>query len=246
MEEVCALNQEKKIRFKYRIKYSKGPEVRFVSHLDLMRLFQRAVRRAGLPIGYSHGFNPHQLMSFGNPLSLGMTSTAEYCDMEFDREENTAVIVEKLRSVMNDGIEIISATRLSQSALTAMADLSACEYEAFLDEGVTPGTVEKNIGGFLSQKEIVVMKKTKSFFKETDIRPDIFKIENISDAEGTKLRLLLAAGSTRSLRADLTVQTFYEYIGADYNKYKITFKRTEMYRLLDGKLIPLDREVAMK
>ena len=72
-EEVYALNQEKKIRFKYRIKYTKGPEVRFVSHLDLMRLFQRAVRRAGLPIGYSHGFNPHQLMSFGNPLSSDVT-----------------------------------------------------------------------------------------------------------------------------------------------------------------------------
>lgn len=240
------MNQEKKIRFKYRIKYSKGPEVRFVSHLDLMRLFQRAVRRAGLPIGYSHGFNPHQLMSFGNPLSLGMTSTAEYCDMEFDREEDTNEIVRRLRAVMNDGIEIISAARLSQTALTAMADLCACEYEAYLDDGVRPETVKENIGGFLNQKEIVVMKKTKSFFKETDIRPDIFNIKDISDESGAKLSLLLAAGSTRSLRADLTVQTFYDYIGADYNKYKIKFIRTEMYRLLDGRFVPLDREVAMK
>ncbi|MCD8036199.1 MAG: TIGR03936 family radical SAM-associated protein [Clostridiales bacterium] len=240
------MNQEKKIRFKYRVKYTKGPEVKFVSHLDLMRLFQRAVRRAGLPIGYSHGFNPHQLMSFGNPLSLGMTSCAEYCDMEFVREEDTDVIVRKLRNVMNDGIEIISAARLSQTALTAMADLCACEYEAYLDSNVTGDMIEKNLKDFLNQKEILAMKKTKSFFKETDIRPDIFNIENISDEDGAKLRLTLAAGSTRSLRADLTVQTFLEYIGAEYDKYKITYKRTEMYRIADGKFVPLDKEVAMK
>ena len=94
------MNQPKKIRYKYRIKYSKGPELRFVSHLDLMRLFQRAVRRAGLPIGYSHGFNPHQLMSFGNPLSLGMTSIGEYCDFEFETPVEPREIAERLGAVM--------------------------------------------------------------------------------------------------------------------------------------------------
>ena len=212
------MNQEKKIRFKYRIKYTKGPEVRFVSHLDLMRLFQRAVRRAGLPIGYSHGFNPHQLMSFGNPLSLGMTSTGEYCDFEFTREEDTEEIVKKLNSVMNDGIEVKRATRLSQTALTAMADLCACEYEAILSDNVKPETVAEKLPEFMAQKEIVVMKKTKNNLKETDIRPDIYSIENISDNDTAKIRLVLAAGSIRSLRADLTVQTFYDFIGAEFNK----------------------------
>lgn len=240
------MNQEKKIRFKYRIKYTKGPEVRFVSHLDLMRLFQRAVRRAGLPIGYSHGFNPHQLMSFGNPLSLGMTSTGEYCDFEFTREEDTEEIVKKLNSVMNDGIEVKRATRLSQTALTAMADLCACEYEAILGDNVKPETVAEKLPEFMAQKEIVVMKKTKNNLKETDIRPDIYSIENISDNDTAKIRLVLAAGSIRSLRADLTVQTFYDFIGAEFNKYKIKFSRTEMYRLSDEKFVPLDKEVAMK
>ena len=238
------MNQEKKIRFKYRLKYTKGPELRFVSHLDLMRLFQRAVRRAGLPIGYSHGFNPHQLMSFGNPLSLGMTSRGEYCDLEFAEEANTDEIRDRLNEVMNDGITIVRAARLSQGAHTAMADLSACEYEAYLDEGVTAETVEKNVDAFLAQNEIIALKKTKSSLKDTDIRPDIFEIENISDDEGAKLRLLLAAGSQRSLRADLTVEAFYKFIGAEFNKYKIRYERTEMYRLLDGEFVPLDKEVA--
>lgn len=240
------MNQEKKIRFKYRIKYTKGPEVRFVSHLDLMRLFQRAVRRAGLPIGYSHGFNPHQLMSFGNPLSLGMTSTGEYCDFEFTREEEPDKIVKKLNSVMNDGIKVIRATRLSQTALTAMADLCACEYEAVLSENIEPEFMAEKLPGFMAQNEISVMKKTKNNFKETDIRPDIYSIENISADGRAKIRLVLAAGSIRSLRADLTVQTFYNFMGKEYDKYKIKFSRTEMYRMLDGEFVPLDKEVAMK
>lgn len=240
------MNQEKKIRFKYRIKYAKGPEVRFVSHLDLMRLFQRAVRRAGLPIGYSQGFNPHQLMSFGNPLSLGMTSIGEYCDLEFDREMDEELIVEKFRAVMNDGIDIIRATRLSQEAQSAMADLCACEYEAVFDKNVTPEMVKNNLKSFLDQKEIVVMKKTKSATKPTDIREDIYNIEDISDENDAKIRLTLAAGSIRSLRADLTVKTFCEYMGAEFDKYKIVFRRTEMYRMVNDKFLPLDKEVAMK
>ena len=65
-------------------------------------------------------------------------------------------------------------------------------------------------------------------------------------SQGAKIRLLLAAGSTRSLRADLTVETFYAFLGAEFNKFKIRYKRTEMYRLLDGAFVPLDKEVEIK
>ena len=125
-----------------------------------------------------------------------------------------------------------------------MADLRACEYEAVLDESVTDEMLDKSIKPFLEQKEILAMKKTKSFFKETDIRPDIFAIENVSDGKGAKIKLILAAGSTRSLRADLTVQTLYDYMGVDFDKYRIKFVRTEMYREIDGEFVPLDREAA--
>ena len=243
-EGVYALNQEKKLRFKYRIKYTKGPELRFVSHLDLMRLFQRAVRRAGLPIGYSHGFNPHQLMSFGNPLSLGMTSTGEYCDFEFEKAMDTDEIVDRLNAVMNEGVTVFRAARLSQEAKSAMAELGACEYEAYLHELMPAEGLAEKIAGFLAQKEIIVMKKTKNHIKETDIRPDIYSIEDISKDGKAAIKLVLAAGSIQSLRADLTVETFCKYAGVEFDKYKVRYNRTEMYRVLDGKFVPLDKEVA--
>ena len=137
------MNQPKKIRFKYRIKYTKGPELRFVSHLDIMRVFQRAVKRAKLPIEYSHGFNPHQIMSFANPLSLGMTSIGEYCDVEFTTGVDTKEIKDRLNAVMNDGIDIVNVTKMAQDAGNAMASISACEYEIYFNELMDKETVGK-------------------------------------------------------------------------------------------------------
>ncbi|MGL4790895.1 MAG: TIGR03936 family radical SAM-associated protein, partial [Anaerotignaceae bacterium] len=62
----------------YRFKFTKGPQVKFIGHLDVMQTFQRTIKRANLPIAYSQGFNPHQLLSFASPLSLGYTSEGEY------------------------------------------------------------------------------------------------------------------------------------------------------------------------
>ena len=67
---------------KVRIKFEKRGNLRFIGHLDLMRYFQKANRRAGLPIAYSEGFSPHQIMSFAAPLSMGVESTAEYADFK--------------------------------------------------------------------------------------------------------------------------------------------------------------------
>ena len=111
---------------------------------------------------------------------------------------------------------------------------------------MTPEMIEEKLGSFMAQKEITVMKKTKNHFKETDIRPDIYSMENISRDGRAAVKLILAAGSIRSLRADLTVQTFCEYAGADFDKFRVRYARTEMYRMLDGELVPLDKEVAEK
>lgn len=240
------MNQEKKIRFNYRIKYTKGPELRFVSHLDMMRIFQRAIKRAGLPIGYSQGFNPHQLMSFANPLSLGMTSIGEYCDVEFTKAEDEKEMIKKLNDIMNDGIEVINVTRMAQAAQNAMASISACEYEVYFNELMDADTAKKYSEDFLNQKEIITMKKTKNNNKETDIRPDIFSLKDISDEECGKIDIMLAAGSVRSLRADLVAETFCMFAGAEFNKYKVRYKRIDMYRELDGELMPLDKEVDIR
>ena len=80
--------------------------MKFVGHLDIMRYFQKAMRRAEVDIAYSEGFSPHQKMSFAAPLGLGLTSEGEYMDIEVHQSKSSKEMVQALNEVMVDGIEI--------------------------------------------------------------------------------------------------------------------------------------------
>ena len=104
MEEVYAL--------KVRIKFQKIGPMKFLGHLDTMRYFQKAIRRADLPVAYSGGYSPHMIMSFAAPLGVGTTSRGEYFDMELVRTVPTGEIEARLNSVMVEGISVISARQV--------------------------------------------------------------------------------------------------------------------------------------
>ena len=92
---------------KVRIKFSKQGPVKFIGHLDVMRYFQKAMRRAGIDIKYSEGFSPHQIMSFAAPLGLGLTSNGEYMDIEVNSMNSCETMVKQLNAVMVEGIEVL-------------------------------------------------------------------------------------------------------------------------------------------
>ena len=94
---------------KIRIKFAKTGVMKFVGHLDVMRYFQKAIRRAELPIAYSEGFSPHMLLSFASPLGVGISSTGEYFDMVLAEDMKTDEIVKRLNATMVEGMEVISA-----------------------------------------------------------------------------------------------------------------------------------------
>ena len=105
---------------KYRIKFSKYSSMVFIGHLDMMRYFQKAIRRAGLPIAYSTGFSPHQILSFAAPLGVGLFSNGEYADLEFTTEVKTAECKKRLQSVMVEGVDILSVKVLPKDAGNAI------------------------------------------------------------------------------------------------------------------------------
>ena len=92
-----------------RIKYRKGEEVKFISHRDLMRAFMRAIRRAGLPIAYSQGFNPHMKISWGNALKVGAASEAEFAELQFEQWVKPQELKERLNRQLPKGLEILEA-----------------------------------------------------------------------------------------------------------------------------------------
>jgi len=92
-----------------KVVYKKGEEVKYIGHRDLMRAFQRAVRRADLPIAYSQGFNPHMKISWGNALKVGATSEREEAVLQFEQWAKPDEVKERLNRVLPRGLAILDA-----------------------------------------------------------------------------------------------------------------------------------------
>lgn len=101
---------------KVRIKFAKSGVMKFIGHLDMMRYFQKAMRRADIDIKYSEGFSPHQIMSFAAPLGVGITSDGEYLDIEVNSTETTEQSIVNLNSAMVDGVKILEYKKLPDPA----------------------------------------------------------------------------------------------------------------------------------
>lgn len=187
-EEVCAMSI-------IRIKFEKGPQVRFISHLDMMNSFQRAIRRAGLEAEYSHGFNPQMQMVFGAPLSLGYTSKAEYADLLFAQDYEALFVETELGKQLPPGLGITkSGKRLTKKNI--MADIAFAEYE-FSIKGLDD--VDAPAKKIMSADALHVEKTRKNKTKVVDIRPMIKTI----DINSKKCIVLVKAGNSGNLNPRL-------------------------------------------
>lgn len=188
-----------------RVKFTKDSSVKFISHLDMMNAFQRAVRRAGLKAEYSKGFNPQMIMVFGAPLSLGYTSNAEYADLSFTKEYTPKYIMETLGKELPQGLKLIEAAHRSVKK-NIMADISYAQYE-FIINGLDGQ--EKLIEKIITAPTIEVEKIRKGKTKTVDIKPLIveFSVEN------NKGMLLAKAGNSGNLNPALLAKALSEKIG---------------------------------
>ncbi len=121
-----------------RIKFQKTGPLRFISHLDVMRYFQKVIRRAGIDICFSEGFSPHMIMSFASPLGLGLTSEGEYVDIRVGSAPSSAEALERLNEVMAEGMKVLSFRRLPDSSKNAMSIVAAADYQVRFREGREP------------------------------------------------------------------------------------------------------------
>ena len=147
---------------KARIKFKKYGALRFIGHLDVMRFFQKAIRRAHIPIAYTGGYSPHMIMSFANPLGIGITSEGEYFDIELKESISSAEAVSRLNAVMVEGIEVLSFRQIAEEKkMTGMAIVAAADYLLDLVPGTLPDDWETQMDAFLAQSEIRILKQTK-------------------------------------------------------------------------------------
>ncbi len=220
---------------KVRVKYSKTGPLKFISHLDVMRYFQKSIRRAGLDIAYSTGLSPHQIISFAAPMPLMLTSEAEYFDAEFVSLPSHDEFVRRLNDAGTPLMRVWDAAVLPEKTLNSMAAVTASSYRVTLTKrGVEEmGALWKEafpaeVTALLSEPEIVVVKKTKKKEEPTDIRPMIHSME----MEEGALSMLLAAGSKVNLRPEQVLSELCRRLDCEYNRFHYDILRTETY--MDG------------
>ena len=112
---------------KLRIRFRKQGGLRFIGHLDVMRYFQKVMRRAQVAIRYSEGFSPHQIMSFASPLSVGLISNGEYVDIDVSSADSSEAMRDRLNAAGVPQLQVLSVRRLDDSAKNAMASVAAAD-----------------------------------------------------------------------------------------------------------------------
>ncbi len=182
-----------------RVRFAKYGAVKFIGHLDVLRYFQKAVRRSGLKIAYSQGFHPHQIMSFASPLGVGITSEGEYMDMELVADYTPQEIVDALNTAMVEGFTVLSARILPEpengrKRETAMSLVTAADYLVTVKENDTfLGTksleeLKEAWKLFYGQERISVIKKVKKSNTETsvDLKPFLYGSVDLPEVAARK------------------------------------------------------------
>lgn len=184
------------------LRYEKTGVCKYISHLDFVRCMNRTLRRAGIPIAYSQGFNPHPELTFALALPVGTTSRCELLELTLAEAMPIDEIIERLNRTVPNGLRFTSGGASPGKKL--LAGITAAVYRV---EPTTMPSVSQ-LSAFLNKESIITSKKTKSGIRDTDIRKDIHNIE----IDGSRLIMTLAAGNTANLKPATVIQALEEHI----------------------------------
>lgn len=181
--------------------FSKGEGVRYLSHLDLQRAMQRALRRSGLPVRYSAGFNPHTVLSFASALSVGVRSRCELMDVGIEGEVAPEAFVAEMNSVLPPALRVLRARAVEESHAPPMGVVHSATYFVRFPAGGGAGqeALSRAVASFLAAPSVLVEKKSKRGRKTVDIRPMVYALE----AREGGLFLHLAHREEASLKPEL-------------------------------------------
>ena len=231
---------------KVRIKFRKYGVMRFIGHLDVMRYFQKAIRRAEIPIAFTTGYSPHMIMSFANPLGVGLTSDGEYFDIEVLSTKSTAESLKVLNEAMVEGVEVTSYVSLPDTAKKSMSLVAAADYEIFYKEGYE---IPRSVAEFTEiyrnfyekQSEILIVKKTKKSEREMDLKPLIYDFQVQNRNAAPVFYLKVCTGSVDNIKPELVLASMFESAGLTYHPEAMQIHKLETYTKNEqGDFIPLD------
>ncbi|WP_294403687.1 TIGR03936 family radical SAM-associated protein [uncultured Clostridium sp.] len=228
---------------RYLVKFTKEENIKFISHLDVLKTIQKNIRRADLPIEYSQGFNPHMTTSIAQPLSVGVYSSCEYMDMVLVEEMKEDEIIARLNATAPGGIKYISALAIpykegEKKVPQAMAMIDGARYTIKVKYSDVAG-LEEEVNKLLAMDEWNIIKKTKKGQKETNIKAMVHEFKFWIKDNALVINTLTSTGSREHLSADLLVKFIQENTNNALIDSFVDIKREEMYFYKNEKLVPL-------
>ena len=171
--------------YKLRFCFEKNGPAAYISHLDLMKALQRSFVRAGIPVKYSQGFNPHIEMSIVVPLSTGYETRCDLCDLDLTADALPEHFAEELNAVMPMGMKVLYAGPADRP----VREICYCAYEILLPEG------DASAMAALFTRPVLLEKRSKRGRREVDLRDYIKELSFVTEGDKTLCRCVLAAGN---------------------------------------------------
>ena len=233
---------------KLRIRFTKHGAVRYIGHLDVMRYFQKCIRRAGVNVSYSGGYSPHQIMTFAAPLGVGLESEGEYMDIGIEDEHpDTEAILNALNQASVPGIRIRSVRILPEDAGNAMASVFASEYEiTFYDDKSSscPNADELRsaVERMNSSEVCIYHKKTKKTSRDINLKEFIYKLDIVNDENGsTVIGMIINSSSADSIKPGFVMEYLFELAGYEMPENALKITRLDMFTQIgSGELVSLE------
>lgn len=215
--------------------FEKSERLRHIGHLDIQRAVMRALRRSGLPVSYSKGFNPHILLTFASALSTGAAGRREIMDVQLDRDVTPEEFMAAMNGALPPEMQVSFAKVLDDRHVALMAQVQAADYTmTILDEAAAAQLIAA-LPAFLAQESILTMRKTKSGMKETDIRPLLLELRG----EGNVLHAVMTLTERLACKPNMLIEAMSAFAGIEIPRVMVV--RNGLLGLDEsGALVPLE------
>ena len=210
---------------RYILRFNKRGNMRFISHLDLQTLFQRAIKRGDVKVAYSNGYNPHELMNIVQPLSLGFEGEEELLELDTLLSYDGNDLINRLNLALPDGIAFFSCEEAERKNQSTSCPTESAEYTAVFNEDISQ---KLHVSEFLSQSIITVLKrdkKTKNMV-EKDVKAMIIGLS----AERNCVYLKLSCGSNATVNPVAVLTSLFIFSGLEFRQEECRITRVKLNR----------------
>lgn len=225
-----------------RTKFNKKNYLRYIGHLDLMRLFHRAFNKSGIKVKYSQGFNPQPKFSIANPLSLGIESEEEYMDIELEEKILVEEFMEKINKVLPKDVQILDGKYINKKeSIASIISWAFYEIRFNICEDIEEKAIEEHISKYLEKEEILILKRKRKGRKKVETEVNIRQlignviIKKCKDNNIT-LETMLKSGGNGNLKPIDLISSLKKETNMDIDIDSVMIRRLGLYAEKDNNI----------